>query len=217
MTETELDLREGWVDPELRSEFPELSLTWAPVEARPRRSPRVVKEQLRALANRYTGAKVIHMRQDPVPWAYRVFARQVGIDPDSARTPVEAIALERLRHGGLQSENLVDDAITLAVAETGVPLIALDADLLRGRLGLRLSLPGESLTELRPLSARQIVVADEARPVAVVLGEVSEDAGVTRGTERIVLCALGVKGVPRISVEEALWLAGETLYTEPRA
>ncbi len=36
------------------------------------------------------------------PWAYRVFSRQVGIDPDTDRTPVEAIALERLRHGGLQ-------------------------------------------------------------------------------------------------------------------
>ena len=34
------------------------------------------------LADRYTGGKVVHMRQDPVPWAYRVFSRQVGIDPD---------------------------------------------------------------------------------------------------------------------------------------
>ena len=42
------------------------------------------------------------MRQDAVPWAYRVFSRQVGIDPDTDRTPVERIALERLRHGGLR-------------------------------------------------------------------------------------------------------------------
>ena len=33
----------------------------------------------------------------------------------------------------------------------------------------------------------------------------------TPRTERMVLCALRVKGVPRISVEEALWTAGETL------
>ena len=39
------------------------------------------------LADRYTGGKVVHMRQDPVPWAYRVFSRQVGIDPDTDRTP----------------------------------------------------------------------------------------------------------------------------------
>ena len=40
-----------------------------------------MKQRLRMLADRYTGGKVVHMRQDPVPWAYRVFSRQVGIDP----------------------------------------------------------------------------------------------------------------------------------------
>ena len=209
----ELHLRPGWIEPELAEEFPELSLTSALVEARPRRSPSALKEQLRALADRYTGAKVVHMRQDSVPWAYRVFARQVGVDPDTDRTPVEAIALERLRHGGLRSQNIVDDALTIAVAETGVPVIALDAARLEGEPGLRPSLPGERLGPLRPLSSRQIVIADAARPLAVVMGEVSEHAGVTAKTERMLLCALGVKGVPRISIEEALWLAGETLYT----
>jgi hypothetical protein len=33
----------------------------------------------------------------------------------------------------------------------------------------------------------------------------------------MVLCALGVKGVPRISLEEALWSAAETLYTDASA
>jgi hypothetical protein len=66
---------------------------------------------------------------------------------------------------------------------------------------------------VRPLAARQLIVADEARPVAIVLGEVGHDAGVTPGTERMLLCALRVKGVPPIAVEEALWIAAETLYT----
>ena len=47
-----------------------------------------------------------------------------------------------------------------------------------------------------------------------MLGEVAEDAGVTPGTRRMVIAALGVKGVPRISVEEALWTCGETLLGE---
>jgi DNA/RNA-binding domain of Phe-tRNA-synthetase-like protein len=183
----------------------------APVEARPGRTPHEVKRRLRAMADRYTGGKVIHLRQDPVPWAYRVFSRQVGIDPDSDRTPVEAIALERLRHGGLKSENLLDDALTIAIAETGVPVIALDRDRVDGDLGLRLARSGERLGAVRPLSSRQIVVADGSRPVAIVLGEVADDAGVTAATERVVLCALSVKGVPRISVEEALWIAAEVL------
>ena len=209
----ELELEEGWCESQLADEFPQLGLVHTLLEARPRRSPVEVRKRLRALADRYTGGKVIHMRQDAVPWAYRVFSRQVGVDPDTDRTPVEAIALERLRHGGLKSENLVDDALTIAIAETGVPVFALDAAKLEGELGLRLSRPGERLAGVRPLSARQLVVADDSRPVAIVLGEVAHDAGVTPETERMVLCALRVKGVPAISVEEALWIAAETLYT----
>jgi DNA/RNA-binding domain of Phe-tRNA-synthetase-like protein len=209
----ELALSEGWVEPELAEDFPELGLVHAPIETRPRRSPREVKRRLHVLADRYTGAKVIHMRRDSIPWAYRVFSRQVGIDPDMDRTPVEAIALERLRHGGLKSENIVDDALTLAIADTGVPVIALDADKLIGEPGLRQARSGEELGGVRPLFQRQLVVADEARPVALVLGEVGHDAGVTGATERMLLCALRVKGVPPIAVEEALWIAAETLYT----
>jgi DNA/RNA-binding domain of Phe-tRNA-synthetase-like protein len=209
----DLELREGWVEPALAEEFPELRLVHTALEARPGRSPDALKERLRGLADRYTGSKVIHMRQDTVPWAYRVFSRQVGIDPDTDRTPVEAIALERLRHGGLRSENVLDDALTVAIAETGVPLIALDGDRVEGELGLRLSRPGERLGALRPLSSRQIVIADATRPVAVVLGQAGDETGVRPACERMVLCALQVKGVPRISVEEALWLAAEWLYT----
>jgi DNA/RNA-binding domain of Phe-tRNA-synthetase-like protein len=213
MTEVELDLVEGWVEAELAEEFPELSLVHASVDVSPASSPKAVKQRLRLLADRYTGGKVVHMRQDPVPWAYRVFSRQVGIDPDHDRTPVEAVALRRLKQGGLHSDNLVDDALTIAIAETGVPLVALDAERVGGELGLRLARAGERLGSARQLSARQLVMADRRRPVALVMGEVGEDAGVTPATERMVLCALGVKGVPRISLEEALWCAAETLYT----
>jgi len=208
----DLDLREGWVDPELAEEFPDLGLTYAAVTAVPRRSPASVRQRLRTLSNRYTGGSVIHMRQDPVPWAYRVFYRQIGIDPDSERTPVEAVALERLRVGALKSANTVDDAITIAVAETGVPVIALDRDRVGTAIGLRLAADGEQLGGSgRPLSARQIVVADEDRSLAVLFGEVSEQRGVRPDTRRMVLGALRVKGVPEISVEEALWTAAETL------
>lgn len=208
----ELALEEGWVEAELAEEFPDLRLVYAPLEARPRRSTPEVKERLRGLADRYTGAKVVQMRQDSVPWAYRVFSRQVGIDPDTDRTPVEALAVERLRHGGLKSENLVDDALTIAIAETGVPVFVLDADKLEGEIGLRLARAGEWLSEHRALSARQLVVADERRPLALVMGEVSARAGVTADTRRMLACALRVKGVPPIVAEEALWILGETLY-----
>jgi B3/4 domain len=102
------------------------------------------------------------MRQDPVPWAYRVFWRQVGIDPDRDRTPAERVALERMKEGGFRSRSAVDDALTVAVAETGVPVVAFDADRVEGGVGLRLSRHEETLGERgRPLPPRQIVIADE--------------------------------------------------------
>jgi phenylalanyl-tRNA synthetase beta chain len=121
------------------------------------------------------------------------------------------VALDRLKWGGFRSQNLVDDALTIAVAETGVPVIAFDGDLVGPALGLRLAGSGERLGGGRPLASGQLIVADEERPLAVVLGEIGQDAGVTPQTERMVLAALAVKGVPRISVEEALWCAAETL------
>ena len=206
-------LETGWVDTELAEEFPELALWLIRVEASsPRRSPQEVRRRLGQLSNRITGGHVIHMRQDPVPWAYRVFWRQVGIDPDTDRTPVEQIALDRLQWGGLRSRNLLDDAITIATIETGVPVVAFDAALVGTAIGLRLTGDDESLGGSgRPLSSRQIVVADEERTLAVLSGEVAEDFGVTPATRSMVLGSIQVKGVPQISVEEALWTVADTL------
>jgi DNA/RNA-binding domain of Phe-tRNA-synthetase-like protein len=208
------ELEQGWVDVELEAEFPGLALWLTRVEARTFRSPESVRGRLSGLASRITGGHVIHMRQDHVPWTYRVFWRQVGMDPDTDRTPVEAIALERLRSGGLKSRNLLDDAITIATIETGVPVLAFDATRVGAAIGLRLSEDGELLGGSgRPLSTRQIVVADESCALAILAGEVAEDRGVTPSTQRVVLGALQVKGVPLISVEEALWTVAEMLVS----
>lgn len=208
----EPELSRGWVDRELAEEFPELGLDYVHVQARSGRSPFAVRDRLRKLSDRYTGSKVVHMRQDPVPWAYRVFFRQVGVDPDVDRTPVERIAVERLEWGGLRSANLLDDALVIATVETGVPVIAFDAEKVGRHLGLRLSRKGEPLGGGgRALPARQIVVADEDRPLSVLFGEIAQERGVTRRTERMVLAALRVKGVPSIAVEEALWTAADLL------
>jgi DNA/RNA-binding domain of Phe-tRNA-synthetase-like protein len=206
------DLEEGWVDAELAEEFPGLALWTVKVDASSGRSPDFVRERLRRMANRITGGHVIHMRQDPVPWAYRVFWRQVGIDPDTDRTPVEQIALDRLQWGGLRSRNLLDDAITIATLETGVPVVAFDAEKVGDAIGLRLTGERELLGGSgRPLSSRQIVISDEDHTLAVFSGEVAEERGVTPETSSMVLASIQVKGVPLISVEEALWTVVDTL------
>ena len=200
----------GAVDRELASEFPALALHWSIVEARSGRSPHAVRERLREMSNRITGAKAVQMRQQAVPWAYRVFFRQVGIDPDERRTPAEQIILDRLKHGGFRSRNLLDDAITICTFETGVPVVAFDADRIRPPLHLRLAQPGELMgTSGRPLSSGQIVIADEERAVAVLFADLDPDAGVTPRTRRMALGAVQVSGVPDIAIEEALWTVEE--------
>ena len=90
----------GWLAAELREEFPGLGLRYLIVERGSGRSTREVKERLRVLSDRFAGAQAINLRHQPIPWAYRVFFRHIGLDPDEQRTPVEELALERMKHGG---------------------------------------------------------------------------------------------------------------------
>jgi DNA/RNA-binding domain of Phe-tRNA-synthetase-like protein len=208
----ELELRRGWVGGELAAEFPELSLVHTTLPVRAGRSPQAVKERLKLMSDRYTGPKAVQVRQQPVPWAYRVFFRQIGIDPDHTHTPAEAAAVERMRAGAFTSRNLVDDAIVIATVETGVPLLAYDAERVSGEIGLRLALAGERLGgEGRDLRGGEIVVADEASSLAVLFGDVAAGRGVHPGTRNMLLAAVQVKGVPDVSAEEALWIAADTL------
>jgi hypothetical protein len=71
--------------------------------------------------------------------------------------------------------------------------------------------PGDDPRGTRPLSSRQIVVSDAVRSVAVLFGDTSEGRGVNPETERMTLCGVQVKGVPEVSVEEALWTVAAVL------
>jgi len=205
-------LREGWVAPELRSEFPELGLVLCDVEAGGGRTSPEVRERLRTLSNRFTGARAVTMRQEAVPWAYRVFFRQVGIDPDERRTPIEQIAIDRLTHGGFKSVDRVHDALLIATLETAVPILAFDAAHVEGDIGLRLTRGGELLGgDGRSLAGGQVAIADSARALAVLFGDSAEGVVPTRETGRMTLAAIRVKGVPGVNVEEALWSAAELL------
>src|SRR5207247_231065 len=114
----------GWIEPALAEEFPGLSLRYTTLERGSGRSTPAVKERLRTLSSRFYGSHAIAMRQRPIPFAYRVFFRHIGLDPDHTRTPVEQAAVERLQHGGFRSQNLLDDALTIATVEIGVALRA---------------------------------------------------------------------------------------------
>jgi len=205
---------QGWVAPHLAAEFPGLGIAWIEVDGRPGRSPEPVRRRLRQLSDRFYGSHAIHMRERPIPWAYRVFFRQIGLDPDRTRTPVEQIVLDRLRDGGFVSRGLPADALTIATIETGVSLRAFDADRLDGGLCIRDSAPGESLAG-RPgeLAQGTLTIADERGPVGLLFGATGDGFQVERKTRRIAVAAVQVHAVPQIAVDEALWMVTTTLAT----
>jgi DNA/RNA-binding domain of Phe-tRNA-synthetase-like protein len=204
--------RPGWVAPHLVAEFPGLSLATVEVDGRVRRSPDPVRRRLRDLSDRLYGAEAIQLRSRPIPWAYRVFFRQIGLDPDRDRTPVEQLVLDRLQDGGFRPRGLPTDALTIATVETGVALRAFDADRLEGELCIRDSAPGESLPgHPRELARGTLTLADEAGPVALLFGDTGAGHEVGRDSRRIAVVAIGVGAVPAIAVEEALWIAASAL------
>jgi DNA/RNA-binding domain of Phe-tRNA-synthetase-like protein len=209
---SEPELHHGFVDDGVGEEFPGLALRWAEVGRGSGRSNPALRERLAILSNRFAGPQAIQLRQQPIPWAYRVFFRHIGLDPDEQRTPVEAVALERLRRGGFVSESLLDDALTIATMESGVALQAFDADKVRAPLGIRPSAPGEAL-DGRPgaLPEGTLVIADALEPVSLLFGAIGSGRGVSRKTKRMILISIQVAGVPEIAVEEAMWLLLEAL------
>jgi DNA/RNA-binding domain of Phe-tRNA-synthetase-like protein len=196
---SEPPLVEGEVAPELAEEWPGLRLASTTFAFVPGKSPPELRERLRLLSDRFRGPQAIALRKQPIPQAYRIFFRHIGLEPDERRVPVEALVLERMKHGGFRSRNLLDDAITIAVMETSVPVWALDAAAVEGGLRLRAAEAGEGLPRGR------LVVACETRPLAVLFDDVGPDAGVTERTREMVLFSVAVPGVPPIHVEEALW------------
>ncbi len=202
---------QGWVAPHVAAEFPGLGIAWITVECRPGRTPDAVRRRLDELSDRFYGAHAIHMRERPIPWAYRVFFRQIGLDPDRTRTPVEQLALDRLHDGGFKARGLPQDALDIAIVETGVALRAFDAERVQGRLCIHDSAPGQSLPD-RPgeLKSGTLVIADEQQPVSLLFGD-PEPPLIEKTAQQVTIAAIQVNGVPQISVDEALWMAASTI------
>lgn len=209
-------IEEGWVAAAVRAEHPDLRLCSIVADGGPRRSPRELRRRLGLLSSRFSGPRAVAMRGEPIPHAYRVFYRHIGLDPDDpdTRPPVEEAAMRRLMEGQFTSHDLVRDAVLMAIVETGVPVWALDDDTLRGPLGIREAYARELLGEgpyADELPPGRLIVADDRGPVAVLFGELAPPRRPTRETERLRIFALQVQGVPELHVEEALWLCAEAL------
>ncbi len=202
----------GWVAPHVAEELPGLGIAWVAVAGGRGRSPEPVRARLRELSDRFYGSHAVHMRERPIPWAYRVFFRQIGIDPDETRTPIEQLALDRLHDGAFLTRGMPADALTIAIAETGVALRAYDADGIEGGLCIRDSAPGESLPGMaRQLEQGTLVVADDRAPLEPLFGGTEPARAVEPSTTRMALAGISVKNVPDVAVNEALWIASSAV------
>ena len=117
-----------------------------------------------------------------------------------------------MKHGGFVSQNLLDDALTIAIIESGVALRAFDADGSRGGSGSARRDAGEEL-EGRPgeLPRRHPGDRRRARPLALLFGATAAGRGVQPRDQADPARGVQVGGVPEIAVEEALWLAADVL------
>jgi len=201
MIEEEPPLVAVAVDARVAAEHPGLHVWTTCVEARTGRTPPELRDRLRLLADRFRGPQAVAMRARPVPWAYRVLYRHLGIDPDAVRTPIEELVLERLLTGGFATRGLPEDALALATLETGVPVYAVDADSLDGAL------------ELAPDADGRLALADGAGTVAVLFGSPEPERAPSRRTRALVLLAVQAPGVDELFVEEAVWTAVAALRT----
>jgi hypothetical protein len=204
--------RQGWVAPHIAAEFPGLGIAWVELESKRTSSPEPVRRRLRDLSDRFYGSHAIHMRERPIPWAYRVFFRQIGLDPDHTRTPVEQLALDRLHDGAFVSRGMPADALTIATVETGVALRVFDTASLRGELCIRDSAPGESLPgKPTELAQGTLTIADGRRPLELLFGGPIDGPQLDSDAGQIAIVAVQVKGVPQAAVDEALWIAGAAI------
>jgi DNA/RNA-binding domain of Phe-tRNA-synthetase-like protein len=189
------------IDADVAAEHPGLRVWLARVNAGTGRTPPELRDRLRLLADRFRGAEAVALRTRPVPWAYRVLYRHLGIDPDVTRTPVEELAVERLLRGGFAARGLPEDALALATLETGVPLWAVDADRLDGPL------------RLAPDEHGRLVLCDDAGLVAPLFQPPAAERAPGRHTRALALVAVQAPGVDDIFVEEAVWTAAAAMPT----
>jgi DNA/RNA-binding domain of Phe-tRNA-synthetase-like protein len=203
----------GWRSPEVEAELPALRLLSTEIVVGRRGSltgpsPADVLGRLRELSNRFRGPRAVGIRREPVPAAYRIFFRHIGLDPDVSRTPIEAAVLERMLRGGFPSAGLLEDVLLIALIDTAVPVWALDSEGVKGTLGIRSSSEDEPLgrsSDAAELPSGRLVIADSANALAVLFGESAEQHRAGPTTRRLTLFAVQVAGVPTLYVEEALW------------
>ncbi len=157
--------------------------------------------QLEELSDAVDARRAVTLRERSA--AFRVFQRQIGLDPDADHTMLESALVNRMIDGAFLTRGLPADACTIAAIETCVPVWAIDADRLVGRLGIALMDPDDSLA-----------ISDERRPLAMLMATPGPELEPGPRTASVAIFAVAVPGAPAVVVEEALWIAA-AVASEP--
>ncbi len=210
----DLTPRRGPVASELVAEYGEGLALWHACVDVAHEARAAGRERLRRLSDSYHPFAVLRDgRRREAHAAARVFARQVGLDPDAARFRADAAAREAAVAGLLVSSGTVADALLAVAVSSGVSVVALDAASVDGAPGLRLATTGERLGPGRrapAVTAGTIVVADRNTPLAPLFAD-PPPALDPRRARRVVLYAVEVPGSPPLEVGEAVWNAARHL------
>ncbi len=122
-------------------------------------------------------------RECPFYSARRITSVAVGSSPDWLRARLEAV--------GLRSINNIVDITNYVMLELGQPLHAFDADKLSGSINVRLAQEEEKFLALDgktySLGRDNLVIADNARAVAIAGVMGGEDTGVTASTRNVLI------------------------------
>ena len=134
------------VGEEVSADFPLLRL-WSMTAAVPRpKTPKPLRIRLESLDDRVRGIATGSLRSHGITRSYRAFARQLGLDPDIERNPLEQAAVQRLMTGRMCSGQAFEDALLVGMLETGIPLWALDAQVVSGWLSVEATADGGVVT-----------------------------------------------------------------------
>lgn len=202
----------GWISEDLTADFPALRLLHITVPLAEGATSKALKRQVAELERYFSGTVAMELRTRPATSAQRVFLRQIGLDPDTTLTPVEAIVRDRLVQHRFESFGFVRDALRIATMQTEAPVAALDASAVLGPLGLSLARQGEQLEgAAAPLQEGHLVVADVTRALALAHDPNTSPSFPDASTTQVTLYVVVVPGMPPGVANEALWVAASLL------
>ncbi|MEI8062337.1 MAG: phenylalanine--tRNA ligase subunit beta [bacterium] len=115
--------------------------------------------------------------------ARKVSGLEVAVSPEWLKDGLEAL--------GQRSINSIVDMTNYVMMDSGQPLHAFDADLVKGNIAVRMAKEGEVVTTLDKkeivLDAKTLVVADDEGVLAIAGVKGGNRAGVTMSTKNIIL------------------------------